>query len=171
MGGFGGAQLVETERGIQKMSKLDPEGLVKGLNGKWIRYFHARKVSESETMIFHLKSGKVIECVPDQRILTVHGFAHAKFLRMGEYLAGENLQYKPPKPSEREVREDIDDLYEDLPVKVKEHYCIDKVTDIRKDKYVKDIYSLYVPRWHSFQLNSGVVASNCDELNLTAKKY
>jgi intein/homing endonuclease len=90
---------------------------------------------------------------------------------MGEYLAGENLEYKPPKPSEREVREDIDDLYEDLPLKVKEHFCIDKVIDIRKDKYVKDIYSLYVPRWHSFQLNSGIVVSNCDELNVTGQNH
>ena len=167
MGGFAGNQLIETERGIQKLSKIDPDGLVKALNGKWVDYFYSRKVGESETMVFDLESGNTIECVPDQRILTVHGFAHAKFLRIGEYLAGENVNYKPPKPSEREVREDVDDLYEDLPVKVKEHLCVDKVLRVRKDKLVKDVYSLYVPRWHSFQLNSTIVVSNCDELNVT----
>ena len=166
-GGFGGEQLIETERGIQKFSKIDPDGLIKSLNGKWIKYFHSRCIGESETFVFDLESGDTIECVAQQRLLTVHGFAHANTIRDGELLAGENLNYKPPKPSEREIREDIDDLYDDFPYKVKQSLALDRVIRIRKDKYLKRFYSLYVPRWHCFQLNSGVIVSNCNHLNLT----
>jgi len=162
---FAGGQLVETERGPQKISKIDPEGLIKTFNGEWVPYFHARQTGVKETMILYLKSGHTIECTPDHRILTVHGFAAAEDLRIGEMLAGENLDYKPPKPSEREVREDIDDLYEDLPVFVKEGMSIDTVEYKRHTKQEVPVYCLYVPRWHCFQLHGGTVVSNCDALS------
>ena len=162
--GFAGEQLVETERGIQKISKIDPEGLIKVLNGKWFSYFHKRIVGEDETLVIDLESGKTLECSSAQRIMTVHGFASAGDLRIGEMLAGTNANYKPPKPSEREIREDLDDLYEDLPMAVKESLSVDKVMRVRKDKYVKDLYCLFVPRWHCFQTSSGVIVSNLNSL-------
>jgi intein/homing endonuclease len=118
-----------------------------------------------KVITLYLESGRTIECTVDHRILTVHGFAEAGDLREGEMLAGQNLHYKPPKPSEREVREDIDDLYEDLPLFTKKSMCIDRVEYIRSHPNEVPVYCLYVPRWHCFQLFGGVVVSNCDALS------
>ena len=175
---FAGGQLVETERGIQKISKIDPSGMVRTYNGKWVEYIHARQTGFSSTLILDLESGGTIECTPDHRILTIHGFAEAKDLRVGEMLSKTNENYKPPKPSEREVREDLDDLLEDLPAFVKESMCGDRVLRIRKSEAVVPVYCLYVPRWHMFEIVTGTrydkkagkyvptVAhvSNCDSL-------
>ena len=162
---FAGGQLVETERGVQKFSKIDPEGMIKTFNGEWVEYFHARQTGVKKTMTLYLKSGRTIECTPDHKIMTVHGFSEAQDLRIGEMMAGENRDYKPPKPSEREVREDVDDLYEDLPPLVKEKMAIDVLDYVISHREEVPVYCLYVPRWHCFQLAGGVIVSNCDALS------
>ena len=173
---FSGGQLVETERGIQKISKIDPEGLIKTLNGKWVDYFHARQTGVQPILILDLESGGTIECTSNHRILTVHGFAEAGNLREGEMLAGFNPNYKPPKPSEREIREDVDDLYEDFPTFVKEKLCVDRVIRKRVKQEEVAVYCLFVPRWHCFSIvtkpssitggndHSIAIVSNCDAL-------
>jgi len=173
---FAGGQLVETERGIQKISKIDPKGMIRTINGKWVDYIHARSTGMSEIMILDLESGGTIECTRDHRILTVHGFTEAENLRVGEMIPSFNKNYKPPKPSEREIREDIDDLYEDFPVFVKNHLCKDRVLRKRMKKEPVEVYCLFVPRWHCFEIitkppafkgsteYSNAIVSNCDAL-------
>lgn len=169
---FAGEQLIETERGIQKLSKIDASGMVRTYNGKWVSYIHARQTGISDTIVLDLESGGTIECTANHRILTIHGFAEAGSLRIGEMLSKMNPDYKPPKPSEREVREDLDDLLEDLPANVKQKFCGDRVIRIREGSKQIPVYCIYVPRWHMFEITttnknnvkSVAYVSNCDAL-------
>lgn len=158
-------QKVLTDTGLHFFKDLPPSGKIKTYNDSWVRYIHGGKTGRSAVTIrFRLQSGSWIECTPEHRILTIHGFEAAQELRFGEMLAKPNPNYKPPKPSEREVREDIDDLFDDFSIGTKKAQVFDRIMDIEYRYSEKDVYCLYVSRWHCFQLANGVTVSNCDAL-------
>ncbi|OUU23256.1 MAG: hypothetical protein CBB97_13660, partial [Candidatus Endolissoclinum sp. TMED37] len=166
-----GGTLVETERGLQKLSAIDPEGLIKTYNDKWTEYIYKRQTGISEDVLsIDLESGGTIECTGDHPILTIHGFVEAKELRIGEMLIKPNKDYKPPKPSERSVGEDLNDFIDSLPVFVKNKLCEDRVIRVRKILEPQPVYNLFVPRWHCFQIVTEpvekriAIVHNCDAL-------
>ena len=166
-----GGTLVETERGLQKLSAIDSEGLIKTYNDKWTEYIYKRQTGVSgDILSIDLESGGTIECTGDHPILTIHGFVEAKDLRIGEMLIKANKDYKPPKPSERSVGEDLNDFIDSLPVFVKKSLCEDRVIKVRKIREPQPVYNLFVPRWHCFQIVTEpvekriAIVHNCDAL-------
>ena len=162
---FSGDQKVLTKSGSFKFSELPKEGEISVYNGRWAKYICAQKTGNRYCIELILASGKKIICTPEHRILTVHGFAEAQDCRIGEMLSKVNKDYKPPKPSEREVREDLDDFLEDLPFKVKQSMCGNVIVEKKARDFREFVYCLYVPRWHLFQLECGVFVSNCEYLH------
>jgi hypothetical protein len=161
---FGGDVKVMTQDGDIAFKDLPSSGKVKTWNNKWVRYIHAGQTGVKPTMSIKLRSGRTIVTTLDHQWLTIHGWALAEDLRIGEMLCKPNPTYSFPKPSEITAKNDMDLLLEDLPYSVKMRMAHDIVVDKWMNTGKEPVYCMYVPRYHNFQLAGGVTVSNCDAL-------
>ena len=161
---FSASQKVITSKGEVPFGELPKEGKVLTWNNKWVKYIHGGKTGHEQTMTLKLRSGKTITCTLQHQILTVHGWALAEDLRIGEMLIKPNPTYVFPKPSEINARHDIDLLLCDLPYEVKKSFAHDFVVEKWLNKGKEDVFCCYVPRYGCMQLSGGITVSNSDSL-------
>jgi hypothetical protein len=160
---FSGDTLVETENGIQEISKINKTGLIRSFGGIMAPYHSAQKIGTNQEMVMVVFSdGRFEKCTHDHEFLTVEGWINAIDLKgkklyynqkyknnLNDVIVSQNQ--KPNTARQNIARTNADQ-------KSPGGLTVKNIIKIPND----DVYCLTVPDIGCFALASGVIVSNCD---------